>query len=291
LRDWATGSVSVQEKLFKNDSVRHRVIVRLNSPLDPSAQSLDALRQVTMAEALATLLRSQGHDTSLEYAVTAHHLEVIFLADDNQPDTVIPLTVGGVDVPAGPLRARYGGRLCADNLFVAARELIAQHHGNADRTDQCEDYSRAFVRFALVRTERSRRIQLDNLKLTSELATFDLVLSALSMPQLEPRLANGEEGARELAMELDLLPAMAQRAVNELDPAPLTRSLRTLAERAWSARARLASADPLRRALSVALGEVLEITGIVEARGDDLIRSEIGTVPVMRECYERANGI
>lgn len=203
---------------------------------------LRLVRETAVARSVAALLGARGFDVQLELLAPAgagretydelwadapgsvtHTLVVgagVPLPTDlERGDHVVHLPVGEVDVRHGPLRARNGGSVSADDVVAEA----GAEHGEA------------VLALLLLATPRTRRIQLDEAALARETETFGCltrVLEATGLTAAEADARPRGELLRDLAAVLDLTATNAGRAATALDPALVARSLRSVAERA-----------------------------------------------------------
>ncbi len=233
-------------------------------------RSLRTFRETAVARSVAAMLRSRGFEVQLELLPpgretyddvwaaapgSATHTLVVgsgvpMPSEVERRDHVVQLPVGEVDVRHGPLRARNGGSLSADDVVDEVvrgvpgelRELLEaapSSGGVASPEDALEAYGEAVLTLLLLATPRARRIQLDDSAVTREAETYRcLVTMPVQAPEADgegavraPRGAAAAEAARDLAAELDLIATNAGRGAAALDPALIARSLRSLAER------------------------------------------------------------
>ncbi len=154
------------------------------------------------------------------------------------------LPVGEVDVRHGPLRARNGGSVSADDVVAeVVRALPERHRAALGGVDSATDaYGEAVLALLLLATPRARRIQLDDAVLRRELATLACLVDAAgdgAAVALEAEVDEadaaetrkpGAEDVRDALAELDLAASNAARAATALEPALATRSLRAAAD-------------------------------------------------------------
>jgi hypothetical protein len=240
---------------------------------------LRLFRETAVARAVAALLRSRGFEVTLELlppggagretydeiwaaapgAVT--HTVVVgggvpAPSEVERGDHVVHLPVGEVDVRHGPLRARNGGSVSADDVVAeVVRGLSAERRAALESTagdkGGVNAYGEAVLALLLIATPRARRLQLDDAAVRREMETFGCLADAVDgggarvaggSSAAEPSsTADGvrrsaakggvEEALRDLAAELDLIATNVGRGVGDLDPALVARSLRALAER------------------------------------------------------------
>lgn len=226
--------------------------------LPDEGRSLHRFRERATGGSIAALLRSRGFEVS----VGASEAGVRVDGED--------VPVGEVDVRHGPLRARHGGSVDADDI---ASELGGAH-------------AEALLALVLLRTQRARRAQLDDDKLRREAAAFDALLAARrnadgAAGRAAPPAGDGDQAVRELAAELDMLPLSAARAAGALEPALVTRMVFSIAERSIAAQAFLPASDPLRSCAGEAIDVALTLAGVEVPRGMQTATSPAGVEPEM----------
>jgi hypothetical protein len=219
-------------------------------------RSLHRFRERAAGRSIAAMLRSRG----FEVAIGAREAGVSMNGKD--------VPVGEVDVRHGPLRARHGGSVDADDV---AAELGGAH-------------AEALLALVLLRTQRARRAQLDDDKLSREAAAFDALLAARRIAdgaagRAAPPAGDGDQAVRELAAELDQLPLTAARAAGALEPALVTRLAHSIAERSLAAEAFLPASDPLWSCAGEAIDVALTLAGVEVPRGKRTATSPAGVEP------------
>jgi hypothetical protein len=272
LRAWVAGGFAVTDSAEGADQL---AVVRFAEPDETQPRSLDAFREAAMGRAVVALLGSRGFDLVIERVAAGALVEA-------EPDAELAATrvvvgsafpggaedllapVGGVDVRHGALRARHGGSVSAEDLLHDLRERMAGRfvRANAGTEPWRDAYAQALLTFALLRTPRAQRVQLDDDKLRREAGDFDAVLAARALPRTGVVDDVGEDAVREMAVELDLLPIVVGRAAQALEPTFLTRFARSLAERTRAARAYMPATDPLWPAVDEAIDLALSLAGI-----------------------------
>jgi hypothetical protein len=262
---------------------------------------LRMFRETAVARSVAALLRSRGFEVRLELLPpgretyddvwaaapgSSTHTVVVgsgvpLPSEVERGDHVVQLPVGEVDVRHGPLRARNGGSVSADDVVAEVRRMLpAQLRSLLAAGEEAERAcAEAIVALLLLATPRARRIQLDDAALKREVATFACLAAVLTgeshvdgdagAPQLP--IAAPSEPLRDLAAELDLIATNAARGTAALDPALVARSLRSLAERSE----RLAGGDATE----------------AEAGGSDAVAAATPSWPVARAGIEAAFGL
>lgn len=293
---WVTAAFSGHGPTLGQEGRDRVAVLQFVDSSAGSPRSLDEFRQAATGRAIASLLASRGYEVMVnplpvpERAAIALKaappeaskvwLYIFSTTDSSSPNDgdLLQAQVGGVDVPHGRLRARHGGTVSAEDILGEIQERLLTEFSNnpalvnsAALREQCAEMLLVFV---LLRVERARRVQLDDAKLHGELTAFTSVLearqfaAAVTSPfeaagaSVPPKLAGSDRAMRDLAVEIDLLPLVAARVVNELEPALITRYVRSLSERAHAARPYLPAADPLWLATNRALDTALSLIAI-----------------------------
>jgi hypothetical protein len=271
LRTWvAAGTGPVMGDEGRGRSVR--VWLRERDP-----GSLGGRRQAAVGRSVAALLASRGFETSVVTGRPA-------APDGGQ---LVPVDLGEVDVRHGPLRARHGGSVNADDVLEEVRGRLASAPGVAGSGDL---HAEAMLAFVLLRTQRTRRVQLADETLEREASAFASLLEARAIAHtraaepdetgLGPVAGDGSEPAvRELATELDLLPGVAARAAETLEPALLIRFIRSVADRVQTAKTYLPATDALWPAAGEAIDVAMSLAGMEVPRGTGLATSPAGVEP------------
>lgn len=271
LRKWvAAGSGPVAGDEGRGRSVR--VWLRERDP-----GSLGGRRQAAVGRSVAALLASRGFETSV----------VVGVPPAPNGGQLVPVDLGEVDVRHGPLRARHGGSVNVDDVLGEIRGRLASAPAVAGSGDL---YAKALLAFVLLRTPRTRRVQLADETLEREASAFASLLEARAIAStraaepdgtgLGPVAGDGSEPAvRELATELDLLPGAAARAAEALEPALLIRFVRSVADRVQTAKTYLPAADALWPAAGEAIDVALSLAGMEVPRGTGLATSPAGVEP------------
>ncbi|HMI90654.1 MAG TPA: hypothetical protein VK509_04785 [Polyangiales bacterium] len=213
---------------------------------------LRMFRETAVARSVAALLRSRGFEVGLDLLAPGRetyddvwaaapgsvtHTVVVgsgvpLPSELERGDHVVHLPVGEVDVRHGPLRARNGGSVSAD-------DVVAEVAAVSGSEDEAAAYGEAVLALLLLATPRGRRIQLDDAAVRRETETFACLATPGSAGEsgsdgggeVGPAAGSGVEESRSLAAELDLIATNAARAATALDPALLARSLRSIGER------------------------------------------------------------
>lgn len=266
-------------------------VVRFNEA-EANSSMLDQFRRASVGRAIAAMIAARGCRVHIESASDGDKttrglgnqgesdgIEVdVWRGHAAQSDNheIVRAPVAGVDLPHGPMRARHGGAVTVADLIRDIRK--SQINGqqdvrNTDLNPTGEVHQDAVLAFVLFRTERTRRIQLDDAKLCGEVRNFEAIRSARrfiescrenSAPEnSEPAKGNcDQERIRELASEIDLLFCVMARAVSELEPAIIARYVRTLAQRVEAARPQMFPNHPLWSAAGNAIDIALAQIGI-----------------------------
>jgi hypothetical protein len=258
LRSWVVAGFDAGTPARGTEGEGRRAVVRLPGARR-AARPLDEFREMVVVRAVVALLAGRGFDARLAPGPPGPGPAAVTVIKEGAAgpgvEEAVSLPVGGVDVPHGPMRARYGGQ-------VGLADLISEARARAAGPAESDRYAEALLGFALLRTERSRRVRLDEPRLRGAGDTFDAVLAVLAPPGPADGARVAERPVRELASELDLLPVVAARAAGELEPAHVARYLRDLATRVAAARPWLPPGDPLWRATSDAIGVAFNLTGL-----------------------------
>jgi hypothetical protein len=246
-------------------------VVRFTEAASP--RTLDQFREAAMGRAIAALLGSRGSDLLIERSPAGE-------LPDPEPDLELAASVvvvgsaltrhaaeecapvGGVDVRHGPLRARHGGSVSAEDVLgdVGTRHAFG---APADHEDWRDAYADALLSFALLRTGRTKRVEVDDDKLARAAEEFASILAARACPRGGGVFDEaGDDAVRELAVELDLLPTVMARAAASLEPSFLLRFARSVAERTRLARTYMPPDDPLWPVVDEAIDLALSIAGI-----------------------------
>ena len=182
----------------------------------------------------------------------------------------VRLRVGEVDVRHGPLRARHGGSVGADDVIGELRSRLLRSGYPA----AAEGSPAELLSLALLRTERERRAQLDDDRLEREASAFEALLATRRMVDAggheapdEALEGDGDGAIRELAGALDMLPNAAARATSALDAALITRFRRSVVDRAQAVQKYLPADDPLWAAVGKALDVAHGLAGLDTPRG------------------------
>jgi hypothetical protein len=248
-------------------------------------RSLSLFRETAVARSAVALLRARGFDVDLELLPPSRETYEELWADApgsvthtlvvgqavpmptecERGDHVVHLAVGEVDVRHGPLRARHGGSVSADDAIAEVARML---RGREPETS--EAYGAAVLALLLIATPRARRVQFDDAALAREATTLASLIDGIGdrgsvATQDDDARAASVEDIRELAAELDLLPTNASRATAALEPALIARSLRAIAEsRQLVAGADCSSAGtaPLVDAMARAVATAFELAGL-----------------------------
>lgn len=247
-----------------------RVLVQLLAPPESRPGQLAQVRAARVARTVAAVLRAQGYDVASVGGSTTRRV-VVTTASDSPGHA----TVGPVDVPHGPLLARHGGVLFADDLVDDLRaHLVRRWNGlfdpGVDAGAWCGTYAEAFLTFLLLRAPRTHHVVLGEAHLFGvQAAAFDAVVAtrvwstATADAPSGSRCASPPAELRSLLMAFDTLPRAVEQAANDLDAAPLVRFVTRLTERVLHGGAGLPPGDPVRLATAVAIDRVLDLLGIV----------------------------
>jgi hypothetical protein len=206
-------------------------------------------REAAVGRSVAALLATGTADT---------RTFVVGSAPIPRDTPAVHLAVGHVDIPFGPLPTRHGGS-------VTAGDLLEEAGRRADGTDPAP-----LLAFVMARTERARRLRLDDDKIDREAAAFRALRAARDIAEARgeppggatPASPAAERAVRALAQELDALPELVSRAAKALEPALILRYACTLATRVSAARTHLPSDDPLWPVAAFALSHTYTLAGL-----------------------------
>lgn len=244
MREWSSAASMGRRQQPRRLTIRHA------DPETLASEPLDVLRHVCTARSIAALLRSVGCDVSHEIlplkssnAFFAHSEVRVRLWTGEASECETSVSVAGVDLPQGKLRARSGGVLQVGDLL---RELDGGQSGEA--------LVLALAAFLMLSSPRTVRLKLDEAKLVAEVRDWQAIIAAADIRQRGTKslAASNEAQVANILLALDGSAAAARKALSELDPYYLIRHLRGLA---LSADAHLAASDPLRQRVAVALRE------------------------------------
>jgi hypothetical protein len=271
LRAWVAGGPGPVEG---DDGAGRSIRVWLRAR-DPG--SLAGRRQAAVGRSVAALLTSRGFRTAVV---------------EGQPAAggrgrLVPVDLGEVDVRHGPLRARHGGSVNVDDVLGDIRRRLAPSHGLAEGGDR---FAEALLAFVLLRTPRTRRVQLADETLEREASAFATLLEARAIAGsraaapdgngLGPAAGDGSEPAvRDLALELDMLPGVAARAAEALEPSLLIRFVRSVADRMHAAKTYLPASDGLWPAAGEAIDVAMSLAGVEVPGEPGLATSPAGVEP------------
>ncbi|HET7121043.1 MAG TPA: hypothetical protein VFI17_07310 [Solirubrobacterales bacterium] len=241
--------------------------VSLAVPAEESPCSLDLARKAVVARSLAALLEDQGHTVE----VTASADEQVWLSDGDASAQPRRIDVAEVDAKHDRLRARHGGTLTLENL----REDIREDAILLDGRERDDRYADTFVAYLMTQVPRERRLGIDDEKVGRKVTELDEILAAAALAKEKSAApAGGESGlssetepvVRGLIGQIEPARDLVAYAAKSLDPAPLTRLIRSLAEEIGAAGA-LPAGDPLWAAAAEALENGLRLLAPDDDRG------------------------
>jgi hypothetical protein len=214
----------------------------VSATTDPTTPT--QFREAAVGRSVAALLATTSPTTSPAPGTAGIRTFVVGGGPIPRDTPAVHLPVGPVDIPFGPLPTRHGGS-------VTAADLLDEAGRRADDADPA-----VLLAFVMVRTERSRRLPLDDGKLDREAAAFHALRAARDLAQARggpagvtaaavPASPAADRAVRALAQELDALPELVSRAAKALEPALILRYAGTLATRVSAARTHLPNDDPL----------------------------------------------
>lgn len=241
---------------------------------------LTSARMARTVEALVGILGRCGWDAAVadSFEAGARHLMVTPVESIDSTVPAAPLDpaweavkVGSVEVPRGPMVARYGGVVFEDDVV---HELLERRPAPLDPRlplDQREAWARGLVAFKLLRATRGQHVALTEERLLAGAAdAFDTVLRARGLSSSGPSGPSSDgfdADERRILMHVALLPAAMSAAYNALDPSLLIRFVVELAEHSASHGRLRPPGHPVPAAVSAAVGEALHALGIAGADG------------------------
>ena len=160
--------------------------------------------------------------------------------------------IGAVNVRYGPLRMRYGGTVGVNDAESELASAVSGLSGGAVG---------AALSLLLLATARPKHVHLDAEWFHSGASLLDDLLESLRTTggDLTTQGTENKRAVRKLAFELNGLPRQTGLANSKLEPAYLARF--GLGTATTAREARLEPADPLRRAVEVALKSTLGLLG------------------------------
>jgi arginyl-tRNA synthetase len=283
LLSWVVAGLSGRAaRLLSSDESRRAGLVRFVDPAVNGSRRLEHFREAAVGRSIQALFAANGYDVSTEpnLAADTHCVELKLAAGTESTDDFPMVTkarVEGIDLPQGALRARCGGTVSSDDVLTALRtewNLLG-----ADAPNVVVD-TEDLLRYFLLTTERTRRIQLTDTKLQLSCATFAALLGTRQLAgeratrgrHAENWTARGdadaarEQALRDLALELDPLESIVARAASELEPSHLVRYVQNVADRARAASGHLIGSDPLSAAVANAINSAISLIGISAPR-------------------------
>lgn|GEM_PF-4712973 len=176
----------------------------------------------------------------------------------------VEVEVAEVDTRHDRLRARHGGSVTLENLLADIRDdsILLE-----DRT-RSEEYAQALVSYLMTHVPRTRRLSVDNEIVGQKLTELDEILAAKTLAEekfeaLSPHPFDlppqAEDRIRTLVGLLESATSVKASARHNLDPAPVNRLLRLLAQAVDAARDDLPDGDPLWLASARTLEDALRV--------------------------------
>ncbi|HEU4599893.1 MAG TPA: hypothetical protein VFS26_09105, partial [Solirubrobacterales bacterium] len=228
-------------------------------PSEESPCSLGTARKTVVGRSVAALLADQGHVVEIVDAAD----EDAWLSSGDDSAQPRRIEVAEVDARHDRMRARHGGTLTLENLRDDIREDAILLDGR-ERDDQ---YADAFVAYLMTQVPRERRLGLDDEKVGRKVTELDEILAALATARekgqgassgLAELPADAEPIVRGLIAQVEPARDLAAHAARSLDPAPLNRLVRSLAEEIAAA-GELPAGDPAWTAAAEALDSGLRL--------------------------------
>lgn len=176
----------------------------------------------------------------------------------------VEVEVAEVDTRHDRLRARHGGSVTLENLLADIRDdsILLE-----DRT-RSEEYAEALVSYLMTHVPRKRRLSVDNEIVGQKLTELDEILAAQALAEakfeaLSPHPFDlppqAEDRIRTLVGLLESAASARASARHQLDPAPVNRLLRLLAQAVDAARDDLPDGDPVWLASARTLEDALRV--------------------------------
>jgi hypothetical protein len=183
----------------------------------------------------------------------------------------VEVEVAEVDTRHDRLRARHGGSVTLENLLADIRDdsILLE-----DRT-RSEEYAQALVAYLMTHVPRTRRLGVDNEIVGQKLTELDEILAAQALaeekfeatsPHPLDLAPQAEDRIRTLVGLLESAASVKASARHHLDPAPINRLLRLLAQTVDAARDDLPDGDPLWQASASTLEEAMRVVAPTASR-------------------------
>ena len=209
--------------------------------------SLGAARRASVAGSLAALL-GERH----EVEVTASPDEHVWVggAGDPPDQGLQRVDVAEVDLRHDRLRARHGGAVDLEDLLADIRDDAIALEGRK----RSDPFAEALVSCLMTQVPRKRRLGVDNEAVTQKLTELDEIEAARTLaeekaaavsPEILDLPPQAEDRIRTLIRLLEATLSARSAARSQLDPAPVSRLLRPLAQAIEAAREDLRDGDPL----------------------------------------------
>jgi len=224
-----------------------RRAVSVAIPEAASPCSLGAARKASVAGSIAALLGDR------------HEVEVIASADehvwvDGAGGSPEPgpqrVDVAEVDLRHDRLRARHGGAVTLEDLLDDIRDDFIALEGRK----RSDGFAEALVSCLTTQVPRRRRLGVDNEGVSQKLSELDEIEAARALaeekgesvsPEIFDLSPQAEDRIRTLIRLLEAALSARSAARTQLDPAPVSRLLRPLAQAIEAAREDLRDGDPL----------------------------------------------
>jgi len=242
---------------------------------DILTKSLSACRLLIVRRALTYLLRAHQLRATISSASAIREedggeLSIVFLTESpvlstKEPDKV-SIRVGGVDVPKGTLRARYGGDVSAYDLLREIERRLERKESEAARAGWLygplvSTIAPIALSYAMLREPCGSRVCADEARLQDAALVACSVITAGAVMADGPS-ASDVDAIYNLAMEMELLPTASARAASRLEPFILIRQLRSLARSAHVASSSLGTVHPIRRIIRSTIAMSLDSLGL-----------------------------
>jgi hypothetical protein len=246
------------QELAAADGELSRVGVAMPEPGSPC--SLGCARRQSVGRSIAALL---GAGAEVELSASPDEHIWVQDGDGGEPRQV---EVAEVDTRHDRLRARHGGSVTLENLLADIRDDFIVPE---DRK-RSEEYAEALVSYLMTHLPRKRRLGVDNETVSQKLNELDEIQAAQNLAAEKFEATNphpldlspqAEDRIRALIGLLESAASVRAIALHQLDPAPVNRLLRLLAQGVDAARDDLQDGDPLWQASARTLDDALRLVG------------------------------
>jgi hypothetical protein len=219
--------------------------VSIAIPEPPAPCPLGSARRTGVARSIVALLGERS-----EVEVTASPDEQIWVGGAEGSPEPQRVDVAEVDLRHDRLRARHGGAVTLEDLLADIRDDAIALDGRK-RSDR---YAEALVAYLMTQAPRTRRLAVDNEAVSQKLTELDEIEAAQALAEEKSEAASAdvtdlspqaEDRIRVLIGLLESALSAGSAARRQLDPAPVNRVLRLLAQAVEAAKDDLPAGDPL----------------------------------------------